>query len=68
MTRDEALLKLVAVEPDTRDNILRATGWPAQEAREVFDRLLRERRIGYTEWTGRRGFVGRRLCVRGRVQ
>ena len=30
MTRDEALLKLLAVEPDTKDQILRVTGWDAE--------------------------------------
>ncbi len=61
MTREEALLKLLAVEPDTRDNLIRATGWPAAEARAVFDRLVRERRIGRWNWTTLKGSSGRRL-------
>lgn len=61
MTRDEAFLKLLAVEPDTRDNLIRATGWPAAEAGAVFDRLMRERRIARWNCTNLKGSSGRRL-------
>jgi hypothetical protein len=58
MTRDEALLKLLAVEPETRDQIILATGWPTEETNAVLDKLLREKRVGYGE--GPYGSQGRR--------
>ena len=47
MTREEALLKLLAVEPETKDQIILATGWPAEETVAVLEKLLSERRVGY---------------------
>lgn len=49
MTRDEVLLKLLAVEPETRDQLILITGWPADETAEVLDRLVAQKRVGYGE-------------------
>jgi hypothetical protein len=58
MTRDEALLKLLAVEPETRDQLIIVTGWPADETVAVLDRLLEQKRVGYGN--GPYGAEGRR--------
>jgi predicted Rossmann fold nucleotide-binding protein DprA/Smf involved in DNA uptake len=39
MTRDEALLKLIALEPIRRDEIARVTGWPPEETSATLERL-----------------------------
>lgn len=44
MTHEEALLKLLAVEPETKDGLIRATGWPTQETLETI-RALSERHL-----------------------
>lgn len=49
MTRDETMLKLLAIEPETRDQIIQITGWPADETVAVLDRLVAEKRVGYGE-------------------
>lgn len=59
MTREDALLKLLAVEPDTKDQIILATGWPAEETVAVLDGLLQERRVSYVN--GPAGAEGKRL-------
>jgi hypothetical protein len=59
MTRDEALLKLLAVEPESRDRLIVVTGWPADETAAVLDRLLSERRVTYVN--GMAGAEGSRL-------
>lgn len=58
MTRDEALLKLLALEPETKDQIIVCTGWPADETLAVLDRLVIERRVTYRN--GEQGAEGRR--------
>lgn len=40
MTRAEVLLKLLAIEPETRDQIRLQCGWPHGEADEVLTGLL----------------------------
>lgn len=47
MTREETLLKLLAVEPERRDEILKATGWPHDEAGAVLDQLVRRGLVTY---------------------
>lgn len=47
MTREEALLKLLAFEPETRDQIILITGWPAEETSALLDRLVAEHKVGY---------------------
>lgn len=42
MTRDEALLKLLSIEPERRDRLHHITGWPAGETEAVLDRLERQ--------------------------
>lgn len=39
MTRDEALLKLLAIEPERRDRLHHITGWPAGETEATLQRL-----------------------------
>lgn len=58
MTRDEALLKLLAVEPETRDVLIQVTGWPVDETNAVLNRLLSERKVAYG--SGPYGVEGRR--------
>jgi hypothetical protein len=59
MTREEALLKLLAVEPETKDRLIVVTGWPADETVATLDRLVNERRVTYRN--GQQGAEGRRL-------
>ena len=47
MTKDECILKLLAIEPETRDQIIRVTGWPVPETLAVLDKLVSERRVTY---------------------
>jgi predicted Rossmann fold nucleotide-binding protein DprA/Smf involved in DNA uptake len=47
MTRDEALLKLLAVEPETRDRLIVVTGWPVEETVATLERLVNEGRATY---------------------
>lgn len=59
MTRTEALLKLLAVEPETKDRIIVATGWPADETAAVLDGLVRDRRVTFRH--GAHGAQGKRM-------
>lgn len=54
MTRDEAMLKLLAVEPETRDRLIDITGWPMEETTGVLDRLVAQKRVTYVNLGGRR--------------
>jgi predicted Rossmann fold nucleotide-binding protein DprA/Smf involved in DNA uptake len=47
MTRDEALYKLIAIEPATDSELIRCTGWPPEETRNALQRLREAGRIGY---------------------
>lgn len=47
MTREECLLKLLALEPETLDQIIVVTGWPADETGALLDRLVSEHKVGY---------------------
>lgn len=58
MTRDEALLKLLAVEPETESGLIRVTGWPVEETVQVLERLVNERRVTYIN--GQQGVHGQR--------
>lgn len=60
MNRSEALLKLLALEPETRDQIIVITGWPAEETAAVLDALVATRQVGMTLGGGGYGH-GRRL-------
>jgi hypothetical protein len=46
VSRDEALLKLLALEPATRQQLVQDTGWGIVGTQEVLDRLLQQKRIG----------------------
>ena len=59
MTRDEALLKLLAVEPETKDQLIVVTGWPVDETLAALERLREQRLVSYRN--GPAGAVGRRL-------
>jgi hypothetical protein len=47
MTREECLLKLLALEPETRDRIIVITGWPADETNALLDDLVARHLVGY---------------------
>lgn len=47
MSREDALVKLLALEPETQDRIIQITGWPADETVAVLQKLVREHRVGY---------------------
>lgn len=59
MTRTEALLKLLAVEPETKDRLIVVTGWPAEETAALLEGLLHDKRVGYVN--GACGAEGKRL-------
>lgn len=52
MTREDALLKLLAVEPETRPRLIVVTGWPAEETSAVLDKLVAEKRVTYINGGG----------------
>jgi hypothetical protein len=58
VTREEALIKLLKLEPETKDQLIQITGWPADETVAVLDKLVREHRVGYGN--GPNGCHGRR--------
>lgn len=47
MTREDALVKLLSIEPETQDRIIMITGWPADETVAVLQKLVQEKRVGY---------------------
>lgn len=49
MTREEALLKLLMLEPERHDNLRRITGWPPPEMDAVLHRLERSGYIGHVK-------------------
>jgi predicted Rossmann fold nucleotide-binding protein DprA/Smf involved in DNA uptake len=53
MTRDEAMLKLLAIEPAKRDQLVRETGWGADETRATLERLRDQGKV--THWNGADG-------------
>lgn len=60
MTRDEALLKLIAVEPATEAQLLLETGWPVADTKATLQQLVAERRV--TWW---HGYERRWFCLVG---
>lgn len=52
MTHEETMLKLLAVEPETKDGLIRVTGWDVQETLSVLRKLVQQKRIVYS--SGRR--------------
>jgi hypothetical protein len=65
MTREECLLKLLSIEPETQDRLIQITGWPADETVAVLQKLVREHRVGYGNGPygchGRRPYFAREL-------
>lgn len=58
MTREEAMLKLLAIEPETKPRLLMVTGWPTEETEQTLRRLMEQGRISYRN--GCRGANGER--------
>lgn len=56
MTRSEALLKLLALEPETRSRLIVVTGWDSEETEATLDRLVEDGLVTYRNGThGARG-------------
>jgi predicted Rossmann fold nucleotide-binding protein DprA/Smf involved in DNA uptake len=53
MTREEAMLKLLAIEPAQRDQLVRETGWGVDETRATLARLAGQGKV--THWNGANG-------------
>jgi hypothetical protein len=51
MNREDVLVKLLAVEPEDEGAIVRVTGWGRQETLSLLQKLVREGRLTYTNWT-----------------
>lgn len=60
MTREEALLKLLAVEPDTRSALIVCTGWRIEETEATLDSLVARGLVTYCT-KNTRGIHGERL-------
>lgn len=58
MTREEALLKLLAVEPETKPRLIVVTGWAMEDTEATLDKLVRDGRVTYRN--GARGAQGER--------
>lgn len=50
MTHDQAMLKLLAIEPECREVLEHVTGWPKAETHASLQRLLHQGAITY--WNG----------------
>jgi hypothetical protein len=64
--REQVLIKLLAIEPDTRDQLIKATGWDADETTAILDRLVARGEVGWRN--GPAGAGGRRLYFSKRHQ
>jgi hypothetical protein len=51
MTREEVLVKLLAVEPEDERAIVRQTGWDRQETIALLKKLVADGVLTYTNWT-----------------
>jgi hypothetical protein len=60
VNRDDALLKLLAVEPEYRSNLILVTGWPADETEATLDGLVSRGLVTYCT-RNTRGIHGERL-------
>jgi hypothetical protein len=60
MTRDEALIKLLSIEPEMRSQIVLATGWGVDETLRRLDTLVAQGRVTYCT-RNTRGIHGERL-------
>lgn len=58
MTRDEALLKLLSLEPETKPRLLVVTGWDTEETESVLRGLIEAGKVTYRN--GAHGAVGER--------
>jgi hypothetical protein len=65
MSRDEALLKLLALEPETRARLIVVTGWDSEDTEAVLDTLVAEGKVTYRN--GHHGATGERLYYPKRV-
>lgn len=50
MTREDALLKLLALEPETERVLVQATGWGEEETLSTLHRLEAQGKVSYTNW------------------
>lgn len=57
--KKETLFKLLAVEPETLDNLARATGWGRDSTQHALLQLIADCRVTCTSCSGRRLY-----CVR----
>ena len=48
ITREEAMLKLLALEPERQDRIVQITGWGEGATLEVLEALRKQGRVDYT--------------------
>lgn len=59
MTREDALLKLLALEPETRSRLIVVTGWLADETDATLTALVKAGKVTYRN--GSHGATGERL-------
>jgi predicted Rossmann fold nucleotide-binding protein DprA/Smf involved in DNA uptake len=73
MTREEALLKLLAVEPATRAELLLVTGWPIEETTATLQQLQDQGKVTYRNGCGHQWFqpaaarTNRATAMKGRA-
>jgi len=58
MTKEEALFKLLALEPETRPRLIAVTGWDAEETESTLDKLVKDGKVTYRN--GSHGAFGER--------
>lgn len=63
MTRDEALLKLLAIEPMPRADIPVATGWSIADAAGTVDALMATGQIAFLPFDGNNQYAGKVVCL-----
>lgn len=54
MTHEEAMQKVVALEPITKDELSRVCGWPREEFERVLSHLIELGRLTYRHIGGHR--------------
>ncbi len=54
MTHEEAMQKVVSIEPITKDELRRVCGWPTDEFERALNRLIELGRLTYRHIGGHR--------------
>lgn len=54
MTREEAMQKVVSIEPITKDELRRVCGWPTDEFERALNHLIKIGRLTYRHIGGHR--------------